>query len=656
MLKRLLLVTLFFLSATGAALAGDDAPAWLRQLAEAPVPTYPKEIPAVVLLDDERVTIGDDGKIVTVHQYAVRILTREGRREARGQVDYLTDGTEKVRDFRAWLIRPNGVRKFDKKEDIVDVAVVDNDIYNEIRYKIISAADEADVGMVFGYESVTEERSVFTQFIHDFQDDLPVLVSRFTLTMPAGGRAESITFNHAKIEPSASGGTSTWELRDLPPFVKEPDQPAVTNQAPRVAVNYFPGGAPKTAESRSFSSWPEVSDWLYGLSDGQAAPTPALSTKAKELTTGVTDEFGRISAIGRYVQGVKYISIQTNLNKGGGYRPHAAGEVFTKSYGDCKDKANLMRSMLKAVGVNAFLVSIYAGDRSYVRNEWASPYQFNHCIVAVQVSDTLNSPMTVKHPKLGRLLIFDPTDPHTPLGDLPEEEQGSFALIVAGKDGDLVKVPQNAPDANLDNVIVEAEVQPDGSLKAKLTNEMTGQVGSSFRGLHASLPAPDFEKVINRWLTRGSTGLQVSGITVKDEREKGIMKLEVNIAVPSYAQLMQGRLMMLNPSLVPRRSQVSVLQPTRKTPIEINAEAYTETFKFKLPAGFAVDELPEEVTLESAYGVYAMKCVATDTEVVVTRKLTLRPAVIPAENYAGVRRFFGQIGGAEQTPIVLVKK
>ncbi len=47
------------------------------------------------------------------------------------------------------------------------------------------------------------------------------------------------------------------------------------------------------------------------------------------------------------MQNIQYISIQTGLGRGGGYRPHASNEVFAKSYGDCKDKANLMRAMLK---------------------------------------------------------------------------------------------------------------------------------------------------------------------------------------------------------------------------------------------------------------------------------------------------------------------
>src|SRR5919202_1263755 len=114
-------------------------------------------------------------------------------------------------------------------------------------------------------------------------------------------------------------------------------------------------------------------------------------------------------------QKVQYIAIQTGLGQGGGYRPHASTEVFAKSYGDCEDKANLMRAMLKADGIQSYLVAIYAGDPSYVREEWASPGQFNHCIIAVRVSDETQAPTIVQHPKLGRLLIFDATDDDTPV-------------------------------------------------------------------------------------------------------------------------------------------------------------------------------------------------------------------------------------------------
>ena len=118
--------------------------------------------------------------------------------------------------------------------------------------------------------------------------------------------------------------------------------------------------------------------WLSDLDTPQVQVDDALARKAYELTALAKTEFDKIRAIATYVQNIQYISIQTDLGRGGGYRPRSSIEVFAKSYGDCKDKANLMRAMLKVVGIESVLVSIYSGDPNYVRADWPTPQQFNH--------------------------------------------------------------------------------------------------------------------------------------------------------------------------------------------------------------------------------------------------------------------------------------
>ena len=103
---------------------------------------------------------------------------------------------------------------------------------------------------------------------------------------------------------------------------------------------------------QTHANWVEVSRWLSGLHDSQWAPDAAITEKVRQLTAGAKTELEKIHAIGHYVQNIRYISIQIGLNRGGGMRPHTAAEVFAKSYGDCKDKANLMRAMLKVLDID----------------------------------------------------------------------------------------------------------------------------------------------------------------------------------------------------------------------------------------------------------------------------------------------------------------
>jgi hypothetical protein len=51
-----------------------------------------------------------------------------------------------------------------------------------------------------------------------------------------------------------------------------------------------------------------------------------------------------------------------------------------------------MRAMLKALKIEAYPIVIFSGDPTYVREEWPSPNQFNHCIIGVKVGDETQSP------------------------------------------------------------------------------------------------------------------------------------------------------------------------------------------------------------------------------------------------------------------------
>ena len=163
--------------------AGDEAPAWLRAVASTATAAYSKNVPAVVLLAEREVRVEDDGKVTTTERRAVKVLSNEGRGEASAGVSYLTD-VGKVRDMRAWIIRPSGAVKKFGKDDALDLAGAPNDVFNEVRFRMISARDEAEVGAIFGCEWTTEDRSVFTQFDWQFQERLPALVSRCTVSLP----------------------------------------------------------------------------------------------------------------------------------------------------------------------------------------------------------------------------------------------------------------------------------------------------------------------------------------------------------------------------------------------------------------------------------------------------------------------------------------
>lgn len=650
--KRLALAFLFAVTTW----AADDPPSWLREIATTKPLAYPARIPAVVLWNEEHVNLEEGGKLTTTTRKAVRILNKEGRRQAFAVEQYLASAG-KVKDLRAWMIFPSGEFKKYGKDRIIETALSEDSLYDEYRRKMISAQSDADEGAVFGYESVLEEKTAFTQFVFAFQTHLPALTSRFSLTLPAGWRAEGMTFNHAKVEPEVSGSTYTWELKRLSPVEEEASGPTHSAMVPRLAVTSFPAEGAKLGIQRSLADWTAVSRWMSELQDPQSVPTEEVSAKSRELTANAKTEYEKIQAIGSYVQNIRYVAIQTNLARGGGYRPHTAAEVLRKQYGDCKDKANLAKAMLQSVGITSHHLGIYSGDRTFVHPEWASPYQFNHDIIAVELKDdATQSPATLTHAQLGRLLVFDPTDPYTPVGDLPEHEQGSYALVVAGDKGALVKMPATSPVANRLERDTEIILLGDGSVKVKAKESTHGQAAVELRSRLRRHGREDFDKALERWISHGANSAQVSRVETSDAMRDGKFTMEVEFSAGHYAQLMQNRLLVFKPGILTRREGVRLNDDKRQHAVVLNAEAFHETVRVQLPEKFKVDEMPDPDKLETPFGKYSASWAVKDGALLFTRSLEVQSTTLPVEQYGAAKEFFERVYGADGAPVVLVRQ
>jgi hypothetical protein len=253
-------------------------------------------------------------------------------------------------------------------------------------------------------------------------------------------------------------------------------------------------------------------------------------------------------------------------------------------------------------------------------------------------------------------LIFDPTDDDTPVGDLPDHEQGSYALIVAGDAGELMKMPVTPPEANRLERAVEAELSADGALTAKVSERSFGQAAVDERRLFKRAERQQYVKHLEHWITQTAPSPNILKSEPNDDARGGKFALDVEFKSPKYAQLMRGRLMVFKPAIVSRRSSVSLIESKRKHPVVLGSEAYDETVKIKLPEGFDVDEMPDAVEVSQPFGNYAAKCEVKDGHLIFRRSLALKAGTIPVEQYASVRGFFERIRAVEQTPVVLVKK
>src|SRR5260370_28762415 len=81
-----------------------------------------------------------------------------------------------------------------------------------------------------------------------------------------------------------------------------------------------------------------------------------IKQKTAALAASAPSQLQNMRTLAQFVQhDIRYVAIELGI---GGWQPHPASDVFTHRSGDCKDKATLMRSMLRELGVASYYVVI----------------------------------------------------------------------------------------------------------------------------------------------------------------------------------------------------------------------------------------------------------------------------------------------------------
>ncbi len=639
----------------GALARAATAPDWLTAIARAPVTVATKDADAVVLLTEDVLDVERDGDRVQRTRLVVKVLNADGRQHARAAVHYLS-GSSQVVAFKAWIIKPDGQVIVLGKKNIADTALHANalELYGENRRQTISGSADVTPGCVFGAEATVRARTIFNQLRWRFGDDLPVERSTFALRLAAGWGVADRVFNHAPIAPAMNGDVRSWTLTALPAQLEEPMAPPARTAAPWLAVDLLPPA--NSAEARAgvaTGSWLEMSRFFTPRYDAAAQPDAALTARANALAAGAATSWERIQRITQFVQRVNYILVALDAANAGGLIPRPAPRVLQCNYGDCKDKATLLRALLAAAGVKSYPLIVMASGRQRLESSWPAVAQFNHCILAIAVDGSVQSSAIVEHPTLGRLLVFDPTDQFTPVGWLARGRLSDQALILAGEAGGLIELPAAAPEGDRLVRTVEAQLDGLGNVAARIDEHYYGVAASGMRGMFVSMRDGDFQKRIERSLGVTLPALRAVKLTTEDLFPAPEFKFGIELFSAGYGKLMRDELLTFKPALIARRDAMRLTKKARTLPIALKAQAYEERAEFTLPPDCVVDELLAPVAFETEFGSYRATSRAEGRKVFFERSLVLKTVEVPAADYDKVRSFFDRVTRSEQSPIVL---
>lgn len=630
MIARLIALLVAF---TAVVPAFGALPPWIRAAVPAQMPET-KDARSVVLLDDTAVTVFPNGEVSTRHRRVVKILTAAGREDLATGVWF--DNDSKVKALHGWSIDRNGTEYTLKQRDAVEASAGDFELYTDARMKVLRVP--GDIGSVVAFESERVEKPYLMQSAWHFQEDIPVLHARYQLTLPAGWSLHAKWMNHEPVAPLTPG---VWEIKSIPAIADEPRRPSVLAIGGRAGFDFLKPSAQPL-------SWSDIAKWFGSLAAPRALPTPELQAKVRELTANAKDP---IRPLARFAQrDVRYIAVEVGI---GGYQPHAAGEVFSKRFGDCKDKTTLLRTMLKEAGIDAYAVLVHA-TRGATDPAFPSMHAFNHVIAAIPVSAEKAKELhaVVDHPKLGKLLLFDPTSTLTPYGHLPESLQASRGLLVTKEGGELIELPTQTPEASQLRRSAKLALAPNGTLSGTVEEVRSGSMAAGMRSYLQSMDANERIGYVESTLASHMAASNAADIAIEhlDDPEADLV-IRYKVTAPLYAKRV-ANMLLVRPRVIGQKSETLVDTKRTYTYVTDGPSLQIDEIDITMPPAMTLDELPAKVEAKTKVAEYASSSTFEQGVLRYRRRYALHSFSVPKDGLAEVNGVWTKILSDERASAV----
>jgi Domain of Unknown Function with PDB structure (DUF3857)/Transglutaminase-like superfamily len=632
-----------------------DAPAWMHALTSVPLPDHDDKTDAILLYSEDIVTVQGNGKIRHLTRRAYKILRVGGK--DRGTAVAYVDAETKILNMKGWCIPAQGKDYEVKEKDAIESSlpgVANGELVNDIRAKVLQIP-ASDPGNIVGYEYELEERLYILQEQWLFQSSLPTREARFTLNLPAGWEYKATWINFPEAKPASTSPTqSQWVVSDVKAIRTEDDMPPWRGVAGQMLLALIPPG---DSQKKGFVTWSEMSRWESDLSQGRRDPSPEIKQKVAELTSGTPTTLAKMQALAGFVQhDIRYVAIELGI---GGLQPHPARDIFSHRYGDCKDKATLLSAMLKEIGVDSYYVDINITRGGVGAQSPAGLGWFNHEILAIRLPNDLKDPSlaaVLTLPKIGRVLIFDPTNEMIAFGQLSGSLQSSYGLLVTADGGELLQLPQLSPETSGVRRSGKLALSANGTLSGEVQELRFGDHGAYQRFvLRTTTQDKDRIKPIETSLAHSLASFQITKASIANlHAQDQPFVYNYSFTAERYAKP-AGNLLIVRPRVIGQKSSdILERKEPRKYPVEFDGpQKDVDVYEITLPAGYEVDDLPPPSDADYSFASYHSKTELQGNVLRYTRTYEIKELSVPVSKADDLKKFYRIIATDERNTAVL---
>lgn len=449
-------------------------------------------------------------------------------------------------------------------------------------------------------------------FEYNFHRDGIVLSERLEIQVPAD---RAVKVKGTKTQTVSTQGPLriyTWTYSKLQNTTDagEEEKKAVDRARGRVS--------PPDVQISTFQTWTDVGRWYWDLQKERVEPSPAVRAKAAELTKGLTDDEAKLRSIYSFVSTqYRYIGIAFGVGR---YQPHAADDVLSNNYGDCKDKHTLLASLLEAAGLTIYPALI--SSSRILDEDVPSPAQFDHLIGYLP------------HGKDG--IWIDTTPEVTALGFLLPVLQDKKVLVISGDHtAKMLSTPIDPPFPGSQNFTIEGKLQEDGTFQAKVEDRIRGENEVYLRTAFRQVPQSQWKDLVQQISYQLGYAGTVSDVSASaPEAVNEPFRFAYSYNRKDYPEWSNHRFTV--PGLP------FAMPPVRddsKYPVWLGSALETiSTSKVGLPADY-VARVPANVDLKYDFAEYQATYSQEKGVLTATRRLIIKQHEVPVTEFSHYRQF-----------------
>lgn len=552
-------------------------------------------------------------------QKIIRVLNETGVQQQRYHRVYYTAGRQRAAIESYRVIRKDGLELTSGEVDERRVVSGEHNTFYDYRVKRLRLPqlEAGDVIELRYRVSDVATRNYFGDHfghIEVFREKLPAQTKRYVLIAPTDRK---LFYHQEKMAPpevrDGEPRVTIWSLRDVPGLPNEPMRPPLTTFAPYLHVS-------------SFRDWDEVARYYANMIQDQFQIDAAVRSEIQAIVRGLKDDRQKIQALYHYLsRKTRYVGLEFGIH---GYLPYPAYQVFARKYGDCKDKALLLTSMLRAVGVEAQVALVRTRIRGELHPEPASLSAFDHAICYVPKYD----------------LWLDCTTEFNGTQELPDMDRGALALLIGpNEEHALRRPPLSKPADNLLSLDLKGTLSADGQFKATGIEKVTGSHCPQFRNTYKQTAR---QRVVFEGMLRGfHPTARAPKVTFSDlsDFEKPI-DIKFELVVPLCAKARKGELLFA-PTMFPQRlARRYAALSKRELPLNIYVPWSREIrLRIELPEQAEILHLPESTRETTRFGEFVFEAKREGNAITVREYVAFNGVLVPPEEYPAFRDFLMKI-------------